>query len=120
MRSLNENTKQIETTLEKRFADLNAEIGHMMRQQLQNLSTTISMVIEQNDKATRQREIIERLSFDEIQRRYSDIKDAYEKTLQWMYSDPEIGFQEWLERGTGVYWVTGKVNTAPGRVWPKH
>lgn len=43
--------------------------------------------------------------------RYEDIAAAYRQTFRWIYEKPELKFVDWLEAGTGVYWITGKAGS---------
>lgn len=42
-----------------------------------------------------------------MQRRYEDVPHAHMGSFNWVF-DPHLGFYEWLARGKGVYWITGK------------
>jgi hypothetical protein len=59
-------------------------------------------------------EILKSLHFKSITSREAIIKDAHISTFEWLYDGPntEIGqetqFVNWLQQGTGVYWISGK------------
>ncbi|KAF4840482.1 hypothetical protein CGCSCA4_v010189 [Colletotrichum siamense] len=57
--------------------------------------------------------ILNSLWFPRINDRYEDILPAHEKTFEWVFSrDTHFRFSstfvEWIENGTGVYWMSGK------------
>lgn len=39
--------------------------------------------------------------------RHEDINEAHKKTFEWLYTDPRLGFVEWLERENGIFWTSG-------------
>jgi len=66
---------------------------------------------------SRRHGIIASLRYEGMQLRQSAIKDAHSKTFAWIYgnrtpetpvSRPNTGFAQWLRRGDGMYWITGK------------
>ena len=56
------------------------------------------------------RQLLEELRFSEMRDRDDRIAEAYEKTFTWIFdeSDSWMNFANWLRRGSGVYWITGK------------
>ncbi|KAI4643120.1 hypothetical protein J4E93_007189 [Alternaria ventricosa] len=61
--------------------------------------------------------LIASLRYDFMQVRQSAIRDAHTRTFAWMYSpgmrdtlvlQSGTGFTQWLQRSSGIYWVTGK------------
>ncbi|KAH6717476.1 hypothetical protein BKA61DRAFT_476598, partial [Leptodontidium sp. MPI-SDFR-AT-0119] len=55
--------------------------------------------------------ILAQLEFSGMTDRYEDIAEAHKQTLQWIYERPDLKFVEWLEAGTGVFWITGKAGS---------
>jgi hypothetical protein len=65
--------------------------------------------------------VIASLRYECMEIRQDAIRDAHKRTFDWMF-DPhgsnlpvqrskqgsKIGFTEWLQHGSGIYWVTGK------------
>ncbi|KAI8959655.1 hypothetical protein F5Y11DRAFT_297789 [Daldinia sp. FL1419] len=41
-------------------------------------------------------------------RRMEEIEDKFEDTFDWIYDQPDSGFAEWLQNGTGLFWINGK------------
>jgi len=64
-----------------------------------------------------QKKLIDKLYFPQISDRENRIVDAYEKTFQWIYKDPESeetpwpSFTKWLKDGSGLYWITSKAGS---------
>lgn len=54
---------------------------------------------------------MEQLEFRGMQERYYDITEAHQKTFQWIYERPDLKFVQWLQGGSGVYWITGKAGS---------
>lgn len=50
---------------------------------------------------------LQTLRFPESEKRANDVSDPSPNTLSWLYEE-EIGFKQWLEQDTGIYWVGGK------------
>lgn len=57
------------------------------------------------------------LRFPEIENRRDRIPDAFKRTFEWIYSDPQEtqrpwnNFIEWLENDKSLYWITGKAGS---------
>lgn len=61
--------------------------------------------------------IIASLRYECMEVRHDAIRDAHKRTFDWMYTphgygtsvqQPNTGLAEWLQSGSGIYWVTGK------------
>ncbi|KAL2872593.1 uncharacterized protein BJX67DRAFT_376398 [Aspergillus lucknowensis] len=59
----------------------------------------------------KQQKILQSLTFDAIDWRYSNIKKEHEETFQWIFEDPETEFMEWLKSRNGIYWIEGKAGS---------
>ncbi|KAE9368850.1 hypothetical protein N431DRAFT_65065 [Stipitochalara longipes BDJ] len=58
-----------------------------------------------------ERNIIQRLSFQEMNERQDNIKEAHLETFRWIFSGSETSpshFVRWLEQGSGIFWISGK------------
>jgi hypothetical protein len=57
------------------------------------------------------------LHYRQISDRFESIKEAHQKTFQWIFCSPdEVGkpwsdFPKWLEEGKGCYWINGKAGS---------
>lgn len=72
---------------------------------LSSLSSNGSMM------ASAQR-LLNDLDFPDMLVRHSNIAEAHYNTSEWIFSQESssqnCGFVQWLEHGTGIYWVAGK------------
>ncbi|CZR56297.1 uncharacterized protein PAC_06185 [Phialocephala subalpina] len=61
--------------------------------------------------------ILDSLLFPTMSYRYTRVSKAHEATFQWIFNDPRPGdrpwssFSEWLQSGTGIYWINGKAGS---------
>jgi hypothetical protein len=68
----------------------------------------------QETSAAVQRALLSSLRFSSITQRYEEIAEAHRSTFEWIFRPNEsrvaIGsnFPEWLEFGSGLYWMNGK------------
>ncbi|CAG1989313.1 unnamed protein product [Fusarium graminearum] len=51
------------------------------------------------------------LRFREIKQRHSAIQDHHKATFKWVFTKGQTGFREWLEDGSGFFWVKGKAGS---------
>lgn len=62
-------------------------------------------------------EVLASLHFPEIKSRQEEIKDAHKQTFQWIFDQsgrkirPWSNFVNWLEEGSGFYWINGKAGS---------
>jgi hypothetical protein len=52
--------------------------------------------------------MIASLRFEEINERYEGISLPHNNTLEWIFSNRRLGFESWLYRGTGIFWIKEK------------
>ena len=53
--------------------------------------------------------ILESLCFNSMKNRHSNIKEAHQRTLDWLFVGENMTFMEWLEKENDIFWVGGKV-----------
>ena len=58
-------------------------------------------------------DIMQSLRFVEMLDRHENISDAYSETFEMIYGDisPWSNFREWLQSGSGCYWINGKAGS---------
>jgi hypothetical protein len=56
----------------------------------------------------RQTSLVKSLYFPELRRRWDGVVDADEMTNTWLFDRSKTSFLNWLESGSGIYWITGK------------
>ncbi|KAF2969412.1 hypothetical protein GQX73_g4162 [Xylaria multiplex] len=52
-------------------------------------------------------EILRSLAFDSIHNRRDHIERAHKETCLWVYDSNRTNFAEWLQSGSGIYWING-------------
>lgn len=62
------------------------------------------------DECWAQHRVVESLAFDYQNSRRESIPESHAETFKWILAEghPRIKFFEWLLRGEGIYWVSGK------------
>lgn len=64
-----------------------------------------------------QRRVLDALFFRQIRDREDNVAPAHQTTLEWVFKDPKplhkpwANFVQWLESGTGCYWLNGKAGS---------
>ncbi|KAH7004111.1 hypothetical protein EDB82DRAFT_564717 [Fusarium venenatum] len=71
-----------------------------------------NLVIEAQ-RVKKHHEFLKSLRFREIKQRYSAIQDHHKATFNWVFVEVKTGFREWLEEGSGFFWV--KVKAGSGK-----
>ena len=74
--------------------------------------------LQQQMKSDEQRRaFLDSLYFPELTSRHEQIREAHEKTLQWIF-EPQgdlalkwDSFIQWLQAGQGIYWINGKAGS---------
>ena len=72
---------------------------------------------EKSLRLTVQTILLESLCFPTMTTRYKEVTEAYHQTLNWIFQDttdaqlPWDCFIDWLDRGSGVYWIKGKAGS---------
>lgn len=52
--------------------------------------------------------ILSSLRAPERDLRLEEIEEKFRNTFDWIYDRPEPRFTQWLEKGTGLFWINGK------------
>ena len=67
--------------------------------------------------------VIDSLRFPTLSQRQEDVKQAHPGTFRWIYENkssnriaqsskyPACNFYEWLQNGSGIYWISGKAGS---------
>lgn len=61
--------------------------------------------------------VLESLYFPDIHARQEGIGEAHKQTFEWVFDKPSGGFRpwcrfvDWLEKGYGTYWISGKTGS---------
>ena len=82
----------------------------MQLAQLARLKECLASFEEERVLRRHQSAVIKSLHFPEIHRRWDQVPKADDLTNAWLFDPNRTGFQEWLESGSGIFWITGKVS----------
>jgi len=61
-----------------------------------------------NPSSTHVSAILRCLQAPERNIRYEQIDPVHSHTFSWVYDKKSIGFTDWLRKGTGIFWISGK------------
>ena len=84
---------------------------------MNDISKRLLLLIKETKQAKTSQRILESLYFKYIKVRQADIIDAYARTFQWIFKGASadgkrsIEFLDWLESGSGIYWIAGKAGS---------
>lgn len=81
-----------------------------------NLQAQIQQMTDEQRHIKRDHAILKSLSFRSNVARHDTIPEAHQRTFSWVFSAPgaansscsDLSLQAWLERGGGIFWVSGK------------
>ncbi|GME23775.1 hypothetical protein GTA08_BOTSDO10490 [Neofusicoccum parvum] len=71
---------------------------------LQKLLLSLS---HQASIVAKEQQVLHSLYDKDLMNRYFTVDEEYEDTFRWIFDDPEHGFPQWLESGSGIYWISG-------------
>lgn len=74
---------------------------------LEDLKRSIDDLAAESTQVAKTVAFFKTLRFPEIQHRVSTIDDAHTSTIHWAFDKSRTTLPEWLESGSGIYWVTG-------------
>lgn len=89
------------------------ELQRSLKQNLVNkcdfedLKRSIDSLAAESTQMSRIIAFFKTLRFPEIQHRFSDILEAHQCTIHWAFDDSCTTLPDWLENGSGIYWITG-------------
>ncbi|OCK82329.1 hypothetical protein K432DRAFT_349202 [Lepidopterella palustris CBS 459.81] len=106
LKQLHRNTEDLKAIFEKRTLDL--------------VSRGLSAVLQTSENLAAEQRILRSLRFDSMGARHSTIAEAHRKTFNWVFCqheassedpEPQLKFKDWLENGSGFYWISGKAGS---------
>jgi hypothetical protein len=77
----------------------------------------ISLMANNNSLDDVKTHLLQSLGFLSMTERRDEICGAHHKTFEWIFRDPEANskpwsnFVDWLQRGSGIYWINGKAGS---------
>lgn len=75
---------------------------------IERLTTNMETTFTERENALREQDIVSSLRYPFCAMRYEEILPAARNTFEWIY---ESTFVDWLQKGEGVFWVTGKAGS---------
>jgi len=112
--------KQALTGSIKRYLSEAKEEQNCIYLRINDIPEQISKLVNRGGELAAEQSILNSLRFREMRSRYTLITDSCTKTFDWIF-EPSYGmvgkvasredhaaFREWLERGEGIYWISGK------------
>ena len=96
---------------EKDIAELTSatETSPYTPNQLKTLKQRLTEFSEEYNTRRTSSQIIQSLNFVELRQRYQRIPETERFTNSWLFDRAKTGFLDWLESGTGIFWISGKV-----------
>ncbi|KAI1750161.1 hypothetical protein F4782DRAFT_255602 [Xylaria castorea] len=82
--------------------------------QLTSLKTKLNILQKEQSTCTLQIRVLESLYFQEIRRRWLQIRDADQRSNEWIYDPQQTAFVSWLEsrkNGDGFFYITGRAGS---------
>jgi Cdc6-like AAA superfamily ATPase len=59
-------------------------------------------------EADTRQDLLRSLRADELRFRRDTIEESFAGTFDWVFDTMETGFTEWLQNGSGIFWINGK------------
>jgi hypothetical protein len=86
--------------------------------ELDETIVNLSGWLNSSEKLSKQDRLLDSLSYRAIQERQSQIRESHARTFEWVFdtqpsSDEsfQCSMHEWLKRGSGIYWISGKAGS---------
>lgn len=118
--AVNQKLKEARQQLERHHQEaMSLAVHHHLEQMkaIKTLSEQSWQFQESIDISIVTRKILNALWFSRMSDRFDDIKPAYQKTFEWIFTglrDKEsttCTFMNWMEGDNGVYWVSGRAGS---------
>ena len=117
--ALDERNEQMQVQVGQKLDDLAQDIllsmkwGETIDERREDMLISASTKLTSLMNSCRQMDIEQRqlgsLTFESMKERKEDsVKEAHRLTLDWLLTNSEIGFSDWLRCETGIYWIRGK------------
>ncbi|KXH68832.1 hypothetical protein CSAL01_00100 [Colletotrichum salicis] len=77
-------------------------------EQISLLRAEIDDFSEEQQYVRTRHQILRSLKFDQIKTRQEAIKERHKAIFDWVFSQDDTLFPQWLESGKGIFWIRGK------------
>ncbi|KAJ4012547.1 hypothetical protein NW752_008246 [Fusarium irregulare] len=95
--------RKLDVLVDQKSSDL-----HNFQKQAGALHTATQELEREEQKGSRQIELLKSLYFQELRQRWDNIDDAAGNTLSWLYDPSRTRFTTWLEsESSDIYYITG-------------
>lgn len=92
-----------------------------------SLLLKLNAFTRERDSCVMRLKVLKSLYFPELRRRFTDIMNADDNTLKWLYDQSQTSFPHWLASQHGIYWINGLAGSgkstlmkfAAGNIWTK-
>ncbi|OCL06719.1 hypothetical protein AOQ84DRAFT_410266 [Glonium stellatum] len=101
--ALGNTSKQTKNRLDRLRADIVSSTT--------DLSMKITALTREVNRVERGQKILESLIFETMRQRKSEIKDAHQRTLGWVFDEETSAFTDWLKVENGFFWMKGKAGS---------
>lgn len=101
-----EDAEKIKRTRQRRVRALNR-----YRSSLSVVPKRIHDFTKEAAKVATCQRILASLHFENLQDRAAQIREAYDKTFDWIFSDATSTFRKWLAGGESTFWICGKAGS---------
>jgi len=111
--------KGLTASIEKYLSEAKEE-QRCITAKISDIPEQISKLVNKGGELAAEQHVLNSLRFREMRSRYMLIIDSCTETFDWIF-EPSYGtadkvasrenhtaFRQWLERGDGIYWVSGK------------
>lgn len=95
--------------LVEEFAQNQASAISAMSDSLTSLKTKLAVFVQDHEQYKYQVRMVKSLHFPEMRGREFQINDSHINTDKWVFVSSRTTFSNWLESGSGIYWVKGLV-----------
>ncbi|KAI9691965.1 MAG: hypothetical protein M1820_009643 [Bogoriella megaspora] len=113
-----DSNKAVHTHVADTLAEMKSDICQFLQEQHTDYGTINSLLQEMAEagpKVAVQQRILKSLRFDSMRSRQERIVRAHTDTYSWIFTTdadhPETKFAEWLEKGQGIFWISGKAGS---------
>lgn len=112
-------TEDLQQILTKSGKGEGTAANKLSSQMLSRIHENLCLLASESKKLQKQIDIFASLQFEGIREREESIKEAHPTTFEWLFEDYDnfsahgkrLRILDWLERGTGAYWVSGKAGS---------
>lgn len=95
------------------------ELQHSFQSEIRQSTQVLQNIHSTTLVSQQQRNLLNSLNYPTINSRRNDIRSKHKNTYEWIFDPlpkPWPSFVEWLETGSGIYWINGKLGSGKSTV----